>query len=88
MAKTCTDGLYRGIPWRTNSPFRLNFRAQTRRSGWPLPKRRSMARLCPAITTKTEHGVPVKPLYRAPDWALTPPVARHRPLHPWRACRQ
>jgi methylmalonyl-CoA mutase len=21
------------------------------------------------ITTKTEHGVPVKPLYRAPDWA-------------------
>src|SRR5262245_745009 len=21
------------------------------------------------LTTKTEHGVPVKPLYRAPDWA-------------------
>jgi methylmalonyl-CoA mutase len=22
------------------------------------------------LTTKTEHGVPVKPLYRAPDWAV------------------
>ena len=21
------------------------------------------------LTTKTEHGVPVKPLYRSPDWA-------------------
>jgi methylmalonyl-CoA mutase len=33
--------------------------AQKALDGAPLSK----------ITTKTEHGVPVKPLYRAPDWA-------------------
>ncbi len=47
------------------------------------------------ITTKTEHGVPVKPLYRAPDWAadasgapaLTPFIRGARaindPFLPW-----